>query len=289
MKSLCLFASFFESESVPYYIHVYLAELKKHFDEVYFLTSKKELSQQDLQSLQSNSIPVLFLENKGFDFGLWYQAIQHVDIRNYQHLALVNDSCVLFKSLDGFFEWARKESSDIQGMTRSEAIFPHLQSYFLLLNQSAIPLLNVYFDEHKVLSDISDVIRTYEVGLSRFWSENGLRLSAFVDNNGYVGEFSPYYYCVNYHLQQGIPLIKKKIIYSSYRKEELNTLARMNFNINPEYYFRLLADFKDKLIINLEILKSERAEMSYFRRITYNFKRFLILLLRPVYKSLKRV
>ncbi|MBL7932743.1 MAG: hypothetical protein JNL60_12615 [Bacteroidia bacterium] len=286
MKSLCLFASYFKSESVPYYVHVYLKELKRQFEDVYFLTSKEKLHETDESVLKRNNIHILHLQNKGFDFGLWYQALQKIDVNAHNSLALVNDSCVLFKSLDGFMNWAERDLSDIKGMTRSEAIFPHLQSYFLLLNKKAIPYLLSYFNEHKLLKDISDVIQIYEVGLSRFWYEKGLTISSYLDNDGYTGEFSPYYFCVEEHIKKGIPLIKKKIIYCSYRRDELHTLARMNFNIDRGHYFSLLSGKKD-LIIDLNILKSEGIKMSGWEIAVYNLKRFAIRLLRPIYKLIK--
>lgn len=288
MKSVCLFASYFETDSVPYYVHVYLNELKRHFTEVYFLTSKNKLLDQDTQAFQKNNTRVLFLQNKGFDFGLWYQASQKLNLLDYDQLALVNDSCILFRSLDGFVNWAAMDTADVQGMTRSEAIFPHLQSYFLLLRRKAIPLLISYFEKHKLLGPISEVIHTYEVGLSRYWAENGLTISAFIDNDGYTGEFSPYYFCVDAHLQKGIPLIKKKIVNSSYRKEELNTLARMNFNVDREHYFKRLSALNGKLIVDVDRLRSEKAKMSALEVLIYNMRRLVIRWLRPIYKLLKR-
>ena len=111
---------------------------------------------------------------------------------------------------------------------------------------------------HKILDNITDVITTYEVGLSTHLISKGLKIAAFIDNNGYSGEFSPYYYCVDYHIINGIPLIKKKILFSTYRKDELFTLARMNFNISKKYYIDLIQKNNKKLIIDFDKLALEK-------------------------------
>lgn len=288
MRSLCLFASYFETDNLPYYVSIYLKELKKQFTEVYLLTSVKKLNPTSLTFCEHEKIEVLYFENKGFDFGLWYQAFKQLEIKQCDRLTLVNDSCILFKPLDKFMQWLNTTKADIHGMTKSDAIYPHLQSYFLVLNKQAILRTADYFEQNGIVENIRDVIHTYEVGLNKYWQEKGLVISAYIDNNGYTGEFSPYYYCVNYHLENGIPLIKKKIIYSSYRKEELFTLARMNFRIDPQYYIDKILSSGEPLIVDLMAVKKEAGnDMSRFQCFTYNVKRTLIKWLRPVYKITK--
>jgi hypothetical protein len=285
MKTICFFASYFQTNDIPYYITVYLTELNKQFDEVVLLTSQKNITEKSIQFLKNENIKLQIEENEGFDFGLWYHAFLKYNVDLYDKIALVNDSCILFKSLDDFISWSNNNTADFQGMTKSNAISPHLQSYFILLNQNAIKNTKEYFNKHKLLKHISDVIITYEVGLSKFLLSKGLSMSPFVDNNSYNGEFSPYYYCVDYHLEKGIPLIKKKILFSSYRKEELFTLARMNFNINVDFYIRLIKKYNSNLLFTFEnVLISENNTLTVFDRFKYNITRILI----NFYRKFKR-
>jgi lipopolysaccharide biosynthesis protein len=258
MQSICFFASYFTANKLPYYLTVYLKELKKHYSEVVFLCSQNELQESDLEFFGSLNIQLVFEKNEGFDFGLWYKAFLKYDVNSYDRVALVNDSCILFKPLDEFMEWVDSNDADIKGMTRSDSIAPHLQSYFLVLNKKAVKETDIYFLNHKILDNITDVITTYEVGLSTHLISKGLKIAAFIDNNGYSGEFSPYYYCVDYHIINGIPLIKKKILFSTYRKDELFTLARMNFNISKKYYIDLIQKNNKKLIIDFDKLALEK-------------------------------
>ena len=288
MNSICLFASYFNGNDLPYYITVYLKELKKHFKELVLITSQKDFSTISLNFLNVEGIKLQIEENKGFDFGLWYRALQQIDTSNYDQLILVNDSCVLFKPLDELMIWSAKDSSDFQGITSSEAISPHIQSYFLIFKKSAISNVLNYFEQHGVLEKISDVIQTYEVGLSTYLLSKGLKMSSYIDNNGYTGEFSPYYQCIDYHLLNGIPVIKKKILFASYRPDELFTLARMNFNIDEKYYIHQITSITKNLILDFALLKNlEDNSLSGFQKIKYRVYSLVIFLLKPLYKRIK--
>jgi|694.fasta_scaffold112734_2 rhamnosyltransferase len=288
MRSICFFASYFKGNKIPYYITVYLTELKKHFSEVVLLTSQNDLSIESIAFLKAENIRLQIEENEGFDFGLWYKAFQKNEIDTYDQIALVNDSCILFKPLNEFMEWSRSHASDLQGITLSNAIALHIQSYFLIINKRAIPFVKEYFEKHKLLKNISDVIAVYEVGLSSFLISKDLRIDAFMDNNGYNGEFSPYYYCVDYHISKGIPVIKKKILFASYRKDELFTLARMRFNISLSHYINLIKKNCKTIILDLEKLNTDQENsISIMAKIKYAINLNLIAVKRSLIKLVR--
>jgi rhamnosyltransferase len=288
MRSICFFASYFKGNKIPYYITVYLTELKKHFSEVVLLTSQNDLSIESIAFLKAENIRLQIEENEGFDFGLWYKAFQKNEIDTYDQIALVNDSCILFKPLNEFMEWSRSHASDLQGITLSNAIALHIQSYFLIINKRAIPFVKEYFEKHKLLKNISDVIAVYEVGLSSFLISKDLRIDAFMDNNGYNGEFSPYYYCVDYHISKGIPVIKKKILFASYRKDELFTLARMRFNISLSHYINLIKKNCKTIILDLEKLRTDQENsISIMAKIKYAINLNLIAVNRSLIKLVR--
>lgn len=279
MKSVCFFASYFSQKEIPYYVQVYLVELKKHFTEVVLLSSQKDLTESSLAFLKIERILLSLEDNEGFDFGLWYKAFQKYDVGTFDRIALVNDSCILFKPLNELMAWVNINDADMQGITKSNAVVPHLQSYFLILNAKAIPLAKNYFNQHKLISNIKDVISTYEIGLSSYFLANNLKIDAFIDNNNYKGEFSPYYHCINYHLKKGIPTIKKKILFSSYRKDELFTLARMNFNISVDFYIELIKKYNSTTIIDFKMLRQDIVgEINAFSKLKYSITRYLIII-----------
>jgi lipopolysaccharide biosynthesis protein len=277
MKSICFFSSYFEGAKLPYSIEVYLLELSKHFKEVVLLTNTKELNNDAKEFLNKHQIQVMLIQNEGFDFGMWYKAFQKFPITSYEQVALVNDSTLLFAPLSKFMNWAAQAKLDCCGFSESYAISFHIQSYFLLLNAKAIQLSAVYFEQTGILPHIKQVIEKYEVGMCSFFLEKGLKLGAYLSNKGYKGEFSPYYYLIDSHLRQGAPLIKKKIIFSSYREDELFTLIRMNFALETEPYIELIKSLHP----NDLILDFKKAQMDFPNRISkyqlrvYNLKKWL--------------
>jgi lipopolysaccharide biosynthesis protein len=287
MKRICFFATYFEGDAIPYHVHTWLQELKKYFPDIVLLVSNAHLQEKELAFLKEHNITLQTEKNEGYDFGLWYKALQKHDIEQYDVVAFINDSSVLFASLAPFVKWAETQEADLLGMTASMAVSHHIQSYFLWCKKPVIPVVKNYFEQQGIRKELQDVIATYEIGLSKEVLSKGFRIAAFVSNHGYAGEFAPYYHLVDSHLEQGIPLIKKKILFRSYRKDELLTLARMNFDINTGHYYKHLQQRED-LIIDLDQLKkSAEKGMSGMDAFQYNVKRILIRILRPVYKIMK--
>lgn len=289
MKSVCFFASYFKGTEIPYYMTVYLTELKKHFDDVVLLGSNSKLSENSTEFLSKANIRVQLENNEGYDFGLWYKAFGKYDFKNVNKVALVNDSCILFKPLDEFIKWTHTDTSDMQSITYSEAVSKHLQSYFLVINAKAIPFVRNYFNQHQLKKSIHEVIATYEIGLSKALLSHGFTINSFIDNNGYKGEFSPYYHCIEYHILKGVPVIKKKIIQASYRSDELFTLARMNFTINPHHYIHRIKSGSQHAIIDFnKLIDSLPSQLSTLGLLKYHFTRIFISVFRPLYKLFKK-
>lgn len=288
-KSICFFASYFTENIIPYYVKVYLCELKKQFDKVVLISTQSSLSDECLLFLDQNNIDLMTENNEGYDFGLWYKAFKVYDLSGMEKVALVNDSCILFRSLDAFMLWSKNDHSDLQGITYSEAVSKHIQSYFLIINKKAIEFVKDYFNINKIITGIEEVIKVYEIGLSSELLANGFTINAYMDNDGYKGEFSPYYQCIRYHIAKGIPMIKKKIIEGSYRKRELATLARMNFNISPIYYLHLIKSNNEQLIVDAnKLLTSLPYKMNGLEILLYRIKCLLIKIFRPLYRLIKK-
>jgi lipopolysaccharide biosynthesis protein len=146
MKSICLFSSYFNQPGIPYYVKFYLEQIIPYFSETIFITNEKELDEESQYFLNVNNISLLKVDNEGWDFGMWYKAMAQLDTTHYQQIALINDSCILFKEPVAFFDWLKQSDGDVCGVTDSNAINYHLQSYFLVFNQKAIPEMVNYFN-----------------------------------------------------------------------------------------------------------------------------------------------
>jgi rhamnosyltransferase len=290
MKSICLFSSYFNQTEIPYYIRFYLENLLPHFSEIIFITNEKELDQTSLAFLKETNIQLMFVSNEGYDFGMWHKALQKTDVTKYQKIAFVNDSCILFTSLDKFMTWCDNNESDYLGISESNSISKHLQSYFLIVKNKAIPLVTSYFKRVGILREINDVIVNYEVGLSTYLLSEGIQIDAYIKNENYHGEYSPYYYFIYKYLEQGSPVIKKKIVYRSYRKHELFTLARMNFNINQKKYIYFITQlYPVSVLINFDkVAKDFPLKLDSYQVLIYNIKRLGIKSFRKLKSKLQK-
>ena len=284
MKSLCLYASYVHGKGISYYSSVYLKELKNKFSDVIYLHSN-ELDSLANDFFKVQGIETKLVSNDGFDFGKWQKIMNDVDLTSYEQLVLVNDSCVLFAPLDNVIGWFNNSGLDFGGLTSSMVPKNHIQSYFLMFNKITFNELVYFFKKNSATNNIHEVIEHFEIGLSQYLLSKNFKCSSFLSNDGYAGEFSPYYQCVNSHIMQGSPMIKKKILFSSYRKDELFTLARMNFNIKVKPYLHLIAKCNQTLIISFdELFKTEKNKMSLFVLFKYTITRFSIYLYRQFNK-----
>lgn len=280
MKSLCLYASYVHGIGIPYYSEVYLKELKKQFSDVIYLHSNK-LECNAIVFFEVHGIETILVSNDGFDFGKWQKAINQIDLNAYEQLALVNDSCILFAPLSNVLNWFNNSDFDFGGLTESMVPKKHLQSYFLVFNKSVFKELVNFFNSNKATNNIHQVIADYEIGLSQYLLSKDFKSGSFLSNDNYIGEFSPYYQCVNSHIRQGSPMIKKKILFSSYRKEELFTLARMNFMVSVKPYLHLIFKCNQTLIISFDqLFKHEKNRMSLPLLFKYHITRISIQIYR---------
>jgi rhamnosyltransferase len=285
MASITLFASYVNGIGLPYYTEVYLSELKKYSDRLIYIYSN-ELNQEAFDFFDAINIEIVKVQNEGFDFGQWQKVLKVVDLNTYDQLFLVNDSSVLFKSLDVVFKWFNHSSIDFGGLT--ESLFPkkHIQSYFLLFNKSTFNDLEYYFNNTNATNDIHQVITDFEIGLSQYLIFKNFSCQAFLNNNDYRGEYAPYYQCLSSHINQGSPLIKKKVLFSSYRTSELFTLARMNFNINVNEYVKLILKKNTELLISFpKLLSSQKNELSALLVLKYNLTCILIQIYRKFIRA----
>jgi lipopolysaccharide biosynthesis protein len=237
MRSICFFSSYYTQPNLPVYVKFYLEELTKHFSETVFITSQKEMLPQDKAFLEEKKIRLIQTANEGYDFGMWYKGMKEYNINDYDRVGLVNDSCILFGKLDTFFQWLDKENPDYCGFTDSYLMDYHIQSYFLVVNKRAIPFVLEYFNRNGIVKELSEVIKTYEVGLSKYFIDKDLKLKAFY-NIPNKGEYNYALMGADGLIKLGFPMIKKKIISRGYVAERWRSMVALGFNPFPSHYIK---------------------------------------------------
>ncbi|MFN8075524.1 MAG: rhamnan synthesis F family protein [Kineosporiaceae bacterium] len=185
MASVAVFAHFDPGHVVAPHTTRYLAELAGSVERV-VVVSTADLPAAEIARVQGlgPGVEVLCRENQGYDFYSWKTGLDHVgDWGEADQVLLCNDSVVgPVRPLAEILAHGREHGADFWGMTRSFEIAPHVQSWFLVFEASALRtgLLQGFWRAMEPISDRYWVIRRYEVGLSRLLTTGGLRMSSYL-------------------------------------------------------------------------------------------------------------
>ncbi|MEO8761223.1 MAG: hypothetical protein ABI388_07810 [Bacteroidia bacterium] len=281
MKSICFYSSYFTQDYIPYYVKFYVEELEKHFTEIIFLTNEKKMQESDLAYLKQKNITLKFVSNEGFDFGMWHKAFKEYAPLKYDRVALINDSCVLFKPLTDVFNWVNNTNFDYCGLVSSNSINYHVQSYFIIINKNAIKPVYDYFMQHGLISDYKKVILTYEIGLSAHLKKLNLSVGTMFTSKKDIAAQNPSFLVIEDFIKDGMPMIKKKIIFRSYRKGEYLSMLRMNFNLNQNHYIKLIKEVNKNIpLINFDLAINDFKRPNNFDIYSYNIVLFFYRLFK---------
>jgi len=241
----CLFSHYGISE-IPNYVFYYLEKLKP-FCDIYFLTNKRNISNEEI--LEHIGIPIYKYENEGYDFGMYYNFLKDNPISG--DLLLVNDSMVAFNKLDDIFRNIIKTDSDLYGITISNEVERHLQSYFWYMKEDIFEIFKNYLNVNKVKNNIHDVINTYEIGFCKILLNNNYKIDAIYKSNN---KYNPTIHNDNWSslINKDIPLIKKKVLFNSFRIDENNYLKSVNYDFN--YDFKKLIEIYKEDTLNTDFL-----------------------------------
>lgn len=183
-RPVCLFCSYEKENIVRKNVYFYLNELKRAGFDIIFISTSDVMSNEDLEKLSRYCIRIINRENKGYDFYGWRTGLEkYPQYRSHTGLLLANDSVVgpLF-DIRNIIARLENFDADIIGMTNCFHFYPHLQSYFLYCKKPVILSEEFarFFRNIDILELKSAIIRKYEVGFSRFFSQR-FRIAALYD------------------------------------------------------------------------------------------------------------
>jgi rhamnosyltransferase len=212
--------------------------LNIYFDDVIFLTNQRDLLSKETNFLKKIGVSMKMVKNEGLDFGMWHKGLSNIDTNKYDQIAFINDSCILFHkgSLKKILDWVDKSDLDYCGITDSDQINYHLQSYFTIVKKRAIPKLVGYYKLNGIINsdDSRDIINTYEIGLSQFLINNNFKIGSYFSHKDYT---TPNISLMEapHLISKGCPLVKMKLIMNIFRDHERSYLESFKFNFNYDY------------------------------------------------------
>lgn len=169
---------------------------------------------------------VVFLarRHRAYDFGSYQLGLLELErggwLSEATHVLLCNDSVIgpLFDMGDLLSKMV-KEPAPVWGLTESYLYFPHLQSYFLLMNITVAShsMVRKFFAEVVPQSSRHDVIQAYELGFSRLIKNLNLSWKAWLPaadmcdpRNGELMANATAYPCCT--LLEQLPVIKSRAL-----------------------------------------------------------------------------
>lgn len=242
MKRVGIYAHWDGRAEVKRYVEHFLCRLRAECDEVHFV-STAPLPDIELDKVRRWCMDVRLRENIGYDFVMWRDVILGLDLADVDELVLTNSSIFgPVRSLRGAFERMAGVGCDFWGMSDSNQLGWHLQSYFLVFRRTALehPGFREFWRSILSYRDKRQVIYSYELGLTRFLTECGLVGRALVPFHD-VAQIPPLWpwsrrrwmtatnpsVCLPFDLlERGMPFIKVEVFRDNVAKLPLRSLER---------------------------------------------------------------
>lgn len=182
MTTLAVFSHFDPDGVVAPHVRRYVQELSGAVDRT-VIVSTAELAGPEHAALADHG-ELIVRENTGYDFYSWKVGLERVgDWAGYDRVVLANDSAVgPLRPMEEILRIGPECPADFWGMTRSQEVLPHVQSWFLVFERAALerPELVGFWRDMVPVSERQSVVVQYELGLSTLLLEAGLHQGAFL-------------------------------------------------------------------------------------------------------------
>ena len=174
---LALYAHYSGSGGLALYVLFYLRKLRDLGFRICFI-SNSAIPQSREQELRELCEKIIQRENTGYDFAMWRRALAEYELSEFEELLLTNSSIVgPLHPLQPLWQYPAVSQCDFWGLTDNDEFGRHLQSYFMLFRRQVLehPCFREFWCSVLPFRDKQVVIGSYEIGLTRWLEEHGLR------------------------------------------------------------------------------------------------------------------
>ncbi len=160
--------------------------LKNGYKVIAIVNGKNKFDFKDLK-LENSDFIVYERKNYGYDMGAYKSIFNYLvkkeRLNFFSEVCLLNDS-VFFPATNPapFFTWLDRPKMFGGGLVNySKDNDPHLQSFFMQFQSTAIELLKNFFNEYIPLSSRNHAIKKGEVAISALMRKNNISWEAFIN------------------------------------------------------------------------------------------------------------
>lgn len=243
MKRVAIFASYFKEGIIPEYVVYYLQGLKKLVDDIVYIADS------DVKSGEEEKIRGLVTyykcERHGcYDFGSYRRGFEWAEqneiLDDADELIFCNDSCYgpVYPFEDVFVDMDKREC-DFWGMTESNQMMNHLQSFFLVFKKGVFKSSTFIDFVHSFEKQESfmDYVLKYEIQFASVLSKVGFRAASYV-NADYFEDLvhnptNPMLWPIEV-IERKVPLIKRKVIQNNYDGYLCEPLLELLYHISKK-------------------------------------------------------
>ena len=260
MNKTVIFAHYDKNNKIENYVIFYLKELKKIAKNIVFV-SDCNLNEEEIAKLSNITHHIIAKRHGEYDFGSYkygYLYAKENNLLNTEELILANDSC--FGPLipfENIWNEINKKECDFWGINQNDIdVDFHIQSFFIVFKENVFKneLFNNFIINIKKQENKDEIIKKYEIGLSKLLLENGFKAQSFCN---YPSDRKVTQDLV---FNKIVPLIKKWEILELYPKLTKLICQKIIKRLNSAYDINLIIDYtkkhsNKKLKNNLKIIR----------------------------------
>lgn len=221
MRTTVIFAHYDKNNSIQNYVIRYLAELKRYFSQIVFV-SDSDVRVEELKKIE-NLVDITIVGRHGeYDFGSYKKGYLYLLDNNLlegiEELAFVNDSC--YAPIEDFscvFEkMNNKKDIDFWGLTVGYTPTRqrhHIQSYFMIFKSQVFQsdaFKNFMLSIKKELNK-REIVTKYEMELTSYLASNGFRWDVYSQISKMLCDTYLYHYKELIRCEH-FPLLKRSIL-----------------------------------------------------------------------------
>jgi rhamnosyltransferase len=281
---LAVYAHFGESPKVARYVLYFLKELGSLGFEICFV-SNSPVSIKSQSEISTLSQKFIQRENTGYDFSMWQAGLAEYDLSKVEELLLTNSSIIgPLQPVAPLWQNSSVKQCDFWGLTDNDEVGRHLQTYFMVFRRQVIQAACFmdFWRSVLPLKDKQQVIRNYEIGLTRWLEENGFKWKAvfaqermwslFLSRRSFAKKIGDWFYnrglprgnttilLPGFLLQCGMPFLKATLLRES------------PFQVSPKIAFELLetSNLPVEILEELRLKKQARKSASAIDEVVWH-------------------
>ncbi len=183
-KRLVILAQFDPGNGLPPHVRIHLERLRPHAARL-VLVSNSPMDAGAYTQAGQICDEVQIRENHGWDFAAWRDVLAKENVADWDSTILTNSSIVgPLYPIGPVIAEMENGGADFWGLVHSKQMGSHLQSFFLGFSNRLVQSTAWagFWSQVQDLDDKWDVIKTYELGLTKYFVKAGYSFDSYMKN-----------------------------------------------------------------------------------------------------------